>query len=274
MEIIQATREEMGVIGSQLAGSGWAEANAGNISVLLPPGSDETIWDGEVVTEPLPVPVPELSGRTFMVTAAGSRFRQLTRLMNTEIVPVRISADGLKTVRLAGDREPTSELSTHVLVLAEAAGRGWQTASLVHTHSTHMLALSSSDLPAEMLEEAVNRSHPEISVLISRGVRFLDFMAPGTWELGRETADAFRESDCVIWRKHGILGLGKDIDSACDAVEAVEKAARLLLLEMSAFGKFVGLKDRDLKLQRDPDELKEEEEEEEDENIIPPAPPP
>lgn len=276
MEIIQATRKEIGDIGSQLAGSGWAEANAGNISVLLPPGSDETVWDGDVVTEPLPVPVPELSGRTFMITAAGSRFRQLTRLMNTEIVPVRISADGLKIVRLAGDREPTSELSTHVLVLAEAAGRGWQTASLVHTHSTHMLALSSSDLPAEMLEEAVNRSHPEIAVLLSRGVRFLDFMAPGTWELGRETADAFRESDCVIWRKHGILGLGMDIDSACDAVEVVEKAAMLLLLEMSAFGKFVGLKDRDLRLQRGPGDLEEEEEEEveeEDESIIPPAPP-
>lgn len=275
MNIIQATREEMGTIGSQLAGSGWAEANAGNVSVLLPPGSDETVWDGDVVTEPLPAPVPELSGRTFMVTAAGSRFRQLTRLMNTEIVPVRISADGLKTVRLAGDREPTSELSTHVLVLAEAAGRGWQTASLVHTHSTHMLALSSSDLPAEMLEEAVNRSHPEISILISRGVRFLDFMAPGTWELGRETADAFRESDCVIWRKHGILGLGRDINSACDAVEVVEKAARLLLLEMSAFGKFVGLKDRDMRLQRGPDEIEvEEEEEEEDDSILPPVPPP
>lgn len=263
----------MGVIGSQLAGSGWAEANAGNISVLLPPGSDETIWDGDVVTEPLPAPLPELSGRTFMVTAAGSRFRQLTRLMDTEIVPVRISADGLKIVRLACDREPTTELSTHVLVLAEAAGRGWQTASLVHTHSTHMLALSSSDLPAEMLEEAVNRSHPEISILIGRGVRFLDFMAPGTWELGRETAAAFRESDCVIWRKHGILGLGRDIDSACDAVEVVEKAARLLLLEMSAFGKFVGLKDRDLKLQRGPDELEEEAGDADDDSILPPAPP-
>ena len=79
-------------------------------------------------------------------------------------------------------------------------------------------------------------------------------MTPGTWELGEKTAEAFSESDCVIWRKHGILGLGRDIDSACDAVEVVEKAARLLLLEKSAFGKFVGLKDRDLMLSRNTDE--------------------
>lgn len=272
MDLVEATREEIGTVAAQLARIGWAEANAGNISVLLPEGSDSGIWDGEVVTEDLPMPIPELSGRTFMITIAGSRFRKLISRMDREIVPVRISADGMKVVRLACDGQPSTEFSTHVLVLAQAAGRGWETASLVHTHSTHMLALSSSDLPAEMLEDAVNRSHPEISLLMKRGVRFLDFMAPGTWELGLETAAAFRESDCVIWRKHGILGLGHDLDAACDAVEVVEKAARLLLLEKSAFGKFVGLKDRDLDLQRGsrdsgPDDTEEEE------TSLPPGPP-
>lgn len=250
MELIRRTRQDIARIAAQLAGSGWAEANAGNISVLLPAGSDDALWDGEVLSDPLPIPVPELAGRSFLITAAGSRFRMMLQQQDREIIPVRVSADGLKVIRLRSSREPTSEFSTHILVLAEAVGRGWDEASLVHTHSTHMLALSSSDLPAEMLEDAVNRSHPEISLLMRRGVKFLDFMTPGIWELGEETAKAFRESDCVIWRKHGILGLGRDIDSACDAVEVVEKAARLLLLEKSAFGKFVGLKDRDLQLSR------------------------
>jgi len=251
MDLIQSTKEDIGRIAAQLARTGWAEANAGNISVLLPEGSDSSIWDADVISDILPSPIPELAGRTFMVTCAGSRFRKLPRELDTEIIPVRVSADGMKVIRLATGKEPTSEFSTHLLVLAEATNRGWKTASLVHTHSTHMLALSSSDLPAEMLEDAVNRSHPEVSLLMNRGVRFLDFLTPGTWELGEETAKAFRESDCVIWRKHGILGLGKDIDSACDAVEVVEKAARLLLLEKSAFGKFVGLKDRELTLSRE-----------------------
>jgi rhamnulose-1-phosphate aldolase len=272
MDLIEATREEIGTVAAQLARSGWAEANAGNISVLLPSGSDSSIWDGEVTTEELPVPIPELSGRTFMITTAGSRFRKLISRMDTEIIPVRVSADGMKVIKLAADRQPTTEFSTHVLVLAQAAGRGWETASLVHTHSTHMLALSSSDLPAEMLEDAVNRSHPEISLLMKRGVRFLDFMTPGTWELGIETAAAFRESDCVIWRKHGILGLGRDLDEACDAVEVVEKAAKLLLLERSAFGKFVGLKDRDLMIETGIYE-EETDEQEEDETNLPPGPP-
>lgn len=273
MDIIQSTREDIGRIATQLVSMGWAEANAGNISVLLPEGTDDTIWEGKVFSDPLPVPIPELAGRTFLVTCAWSRFRTLQQKLDTEVVPVRISSDGLKIIRLEGSKDPTSEFSTHLLVLAGAVSRGWPIASLVHTHSTHMLALSSSDLPGEMLEDAVNRSHPEISLLLGRGVRFLDYMIPGTWELGVETAKAFEDSDCVIWRKHGILGLGRDIDSACDAVEVVEKAARLLLLEKSAFGKFVGLKDREL-VPKDP--LSKDESDEDIDNTnsdLPPGPP-
>jgi len=273
LNLITTTKENIGRIAAQLARTGWAEANAGNISVLLPEGADSSIWDEDVVSDILPSPIPELAGRTFLVTCAGSRFRKLSRELDTEIVPVRVSADGMKVIRPASGKKPTSEFSSHLLVLAETTNRGWETASLVHTHSTHMIALSSSDLPAEMLEDAVNRSHPEIALLMKRGVRFLDYMTPGTWELGKETAKAFRESDCVIWRKHGILGLGKDIDSACDAVEIVEKAARLLLLEKSAFGKFVGLKDRDFIRARDTGEnLSDPEYDNPDSPVVPDLP--
>ncbi len=271
MDLIRTTKEDICRIAAELARTGWAEANAGNISVLLPEGSDSSIWDEDVVSDILPSPIPELAGRTFLVTCAGSRFRKLSLELDTEIVPARVSADGMKVIRLAAGKEPTTEFSSHLLVLAEATNRGWKTASLVHTHSTHMLALSSSDLPAEMLEDAVNRSHPEVSLLMKRGVRFLDYMAPGTWELGVETARAFRESDCVIWRKHGILGLGKDVDSACDAVEVVEKAARLLLLEKSAFGKFVGLKDKDLQLTENGHNDESDAESDEINDPLPPA---
>ena len=174
-DLARSTREDIGRIAAQLARMGWAEANAGNISVLLPKGSDDDLWHADIVTEELPDPVPELAGRTFLITTAGSRFRRLMSDLENEIVLVRVTSDGMKTVRVAADKKPTSEFSSHLLVLAEAVDRGWPTASLVHTHSTHMLALSSSDLPAEMLEDAVNRSHPEISILMERGSGFWIF---------------------------------------------------------------------------------------------------
>jgi rhamnulose-1-phosphate aldolase len=259
-DAIRLVREDIVRIAAHLTTMGWAEANAGNISVLIPLGLD-SIWDGETVTELLPEPVPAMAGRTFMVTAAGSRFRRLSMDMEWDILPVKVSSDGCSVITLRGARRPTSEFSSHLHVLAAALERGWTSASLVHTHSTSMLALSSSDLPGEMLEDAVNRAHPEVERLLYRGVRFLDYYTPGTWELGKLTAEAFGKSDCVVWRKHGILGLGKDIDSACDAVEVIEKAARILLLEKSAFGKFLGLKDRELMIAGEiPREVQQEEE--------------
>lgn len=247
LDTAHGVRMDIVRIAAHLTTMGWAEANAGNISVLLPLGQDD-IWDGETSSEDLPEPIPALAGRTFLVTAAGSRFRRLHLDMESDILPVRVSSDGCRVITLKDSKSPTSEFSSHLHVLAAALERGWRSASLVHTHSTSMLALSSSDLPGEMLEDAVLRAHPEVERLLYRGVRFLDYHTPGTWELGKLTAEAFAKSDCVVWRKHGILGLGQDIDAACDAVEVIEKAARILLLEKSAFGRFLGLKDRELVL--------------------------
>jgi rhamnulose-1-phosphate aldolase len=229
---------------SHLASMGWAEANAGNISILLPPGADAL--EGRTLSEKLPRQVEGLAGRTILVTVSGSRFRNAAVRPERSIVPVKVSLDGCSIERPDGSAPPTSELGTHLMVHALAPGRGQETTALVHTHSTSMLALSSCDLPSELLEDAIRRAHPEISILLPRGVRLLEMMAPGSWDLGEATAKLFGSADCVVWRKHGILGFGGDVDSACDAVEVVEKAARILLQERAAFGRFFGLKDREL----------------------------
>jgi len=237
-------REDIARTATHLASMGWAEANAGNISILLPPAMQAV--DGRTLSEALPRPVPGLAGRSLLVTVSGSRFRNASRDMDRSIVPVRVSMDGERMERPDGTPPPTSELGTHLLVHELAPDRKLESTALVHTHSTSMLALSSSDLPAEMLEDAIGRAHPEISILMPRGVKLLEMMAPGSWELGAATAELFGSADCVVWRKHGILGFGADVDSACDAVEVVEKAARILLQERAAFGRFFGLKDREL----------------------------
>lgn len=229
---------------THLASMGWAEANAGNISILLPPGME--VLEGKTLSEKLPRRVEGLAGRSILVTVSGSRFRNAALGPRKSIVPVKVSLDGASMERPDGSPPPTSELGTHLLVHALAPRRGRESAALVHTHSTSMLALSSCELPSELLEDAIRRAHPEISILLPRGVRLLEMMAPGSWELGAATAELFEQADCVVWRKHGILGFGPDVDSACDAVEVVEKAARILLQERSAFGRFFGLKDREL----------------------------
>ncbi len=245
MKNLDATKFDIAEVASHLARMGWSEANAGNISVLMPRG---TVFDpGENPNSyHLPEPVQVLAGRTLVITATGSRFRRLTRDINTQIIPLTISERGTAALWPSHLPGPTSEIGTHIQVHSLSPDMGWKGSAIVHTHSTKMLTLSSSDLPGEMLQDAVERAHPEISILMKKGLAFLDFAPPGTWDLGRETMERFKNANAVIWRKHGILGFAEDIEMACDYVEMTEKAAEILLLEKSAFGNFLGLKDREL----------------------------
>jgi rhamnulose-1-phosphate aldolase len=245
MKNIAAARKDIAEIASHLAQMGWCEANAGNLSILLP---RSTVFDpGENPNSyHFPEPVRSLASRTLMVTATGSRFRRIYSDFTSQILPIKITEFGTAALWPSNLPGPTSEIGTHIQVHSLAPDMGWESSAIVHTHSTKMLALSSSDLPGEMVQEAVERAHPEISILMRKGLAFLDFAPPGTWELGEKTKNEFKRANAVVWRKHGILGFAQDIQMACDYVEVIEKAAEILLLEKSAFGVFLGLKDREL----------------------------
>ncbi len=245
MKNLNEIKNDIAEIASHLAQMGWSEANAGNISVLLPREMSFEESDNPK-SYTLLEPVKELAGRTILVTASGSRFRRMKRDLDTQIVPITISQYGTTATWPSKYPNPTSEISTHILVHSLSPEANWDESAIVHTHSTQMLALSSCDMPGEMLKEAVNRAHPEITTLMKKGLSFLDFAPPGTWELGRKTKNEFKKADSVIWRKHGILGYANDIEMACDYVEMVEKAAEILILEKGAFGYFLGLKNTEL----------------------------
>jgi len=191
---------EIARVAHHLAAMGWCEGNAGNISMLLPRG-EYTPEDNLQASMPLPEQLRPLAGRTILITTSGSRFRRMMLDRESAIVPVTVSRFGNSILWPQEFKRPSSEISTHLQVLALAEARGWPAASIVHTHSTSMLALSSSDLPGETLEDAMWRAHPELSQLLDRGLHFLDFQTPGTWELGRSTAELFAHSggfDMVI----------------------------------------------------------------------------
>ena len=245
MSDLETIRKSIAGVAFHLARMGWSEGNAGNISVLLPRGTEVELGPNPSSYH-FPEPQRSLAGRTIMITATGSRFRRMKLDLDKQIVPMTITEFGTAALWPSEYPDPTSELGTHVQVHSLAPDLDWKTSAIVHTHSTGMLALSSSDIPGDMLQEAVDRAHPEITILMRKGISFIDFAPPGTWQLGTETMKCFRKSDAVVWRKHGILGFAPDLELACDYVEMTEKAAQILLLARSAFGCFQGLKDREL----------------------------
>ena len=232
-EFRRALADAAGVAGL-LWERGWAERNAGNLSCdvteLLPPaGGGE--WRS------LPQGAPDLAGRRLLVTAAGSRMRDVARTPDRWCVVLDIGPEGAAfrvgwPGRDATSLQPTSELPAHLAIHAALRRRGAAHRAVVHAHPTELLALSHD---RRLLDEARLNAllwslHPESVVVVPEGVAVVPYALPGTAELGRAAGAAMERHDVALWEKHGAVAVGSDPAGAFDLIDTVNKAARVLLL--------------------------------------------
>ena len=123
----------------------------------------------------------------------------------------------------AGEREPSSEYRLHVAIYAARD----DAKAIVHTHSTHALALSMmpsvGDLPT--LTE-------EVEVLVKGPVPIASYVPAGTQELADRAAEILGAipGRALILARHGVVGLGESVEEALLVCELVEKAAKIDLL--------------------------------------------
>lgn len=123
--------------------------------------------------------------------------------------------------KLAGDREPSSEFRLHVAIYAARD----DAQAIVHTHSTHALALSmvADELP--MLTE-------EMEVLVKGVAPIALYVPAGTQQLADQAAQILSKtpSKGLILARHGVVGLGNTLEEALLVCQLVEKAAQTQLL--------------------------------------------
>lgn len=218
---------------------GWAERNAGNLSCdvtdIVPAG----LADKAPLTR-LGAEYPALSGRCLLVTAAGSRMRDVAHEPDAWCGVLQFSGD-VATYRTVwcGDGAaftPTSELPSHLAIHAALRRRGASPRAIVHAHPTELLALSLE--PGFGDEGRFNRLlwslHPETVVVVPSGVAVVPYVMPGTVEQGMVAGRAMETHDIALWRKHGAVAVGEDFGAAFDLLDTVNKAARLYLLCRSA----------------------------------------
>ncbi|MCU0303047.1 MAG: rhamnulose-1-phosphate aldolase [Thermoanaerobaculales bacterium] len=232
---------------------GWAEASAGNISadvselLKVPPSK------GRAGTA-LPTPLPALAGRSFLVTATGSRFRDLRRAPEDKVCLVEVSPAGDHVswrgiVWNAGDIRPSSELISHLGIHAVLREQRSDHRAILHAHPTHLATLTHLERCSGSAE--LNRLlwsiHPEVKLLAPRGATMLPHLVPGSNELGAATTRAVRDgADTVLWRYHGCLAHAPDASTALDRIHVLDKAARMVLLCLASGEPWRGLDDREL----------------------------
>lgn len=227
---------------------GWAECNAGNLSIDVTRSmarSDARL--ASVRREQLAAAYPSLAGRFFLVTGSGRRFRDFARDAEHNSMLLRLDdGGGSYTVLWGGlnglDFRPTSELPTHLLLHQFLVSSDAKETAVLHTHPTDLIALT--HMPDCRHQGNLNRVLwsvlPEVKVFLPRGVGLVPYRVPGSQELAVATERVVREGHTVaVWQFHGCLALGDGPADAFDRIDTANKAARVAL-QCRAAGHRVG----------------------------------
>ncbi|MDR3709663.1 MAG: class II aldolase/adducin family protein [Capsulimonadaceae bacterium] len=246
----------IGEAGKRLVQIGACEGAAGNISVFM--GWEAYIERDfpRVAQYDLPIHVPELAGKVFVVTGSGRRLGEIAYDPEANLAIARINEGGttceLHTSPRALFQKPTSEFNTHLALHRSAILRdNLNFHAIIHAQPLHLTYLS--HLPEYQntvtLSKRILRWQPETIVNLPMGVAYLPFELPGSPELMRATVGAMEQGHrVVLWAKHGVMARSDlSVKRAADRIEYAETGAHYEYLDLAAGGKASGLSDAELR---------------------------
>lgn len=235
---------------------GWAEKNAGNISVSLKDVFELSASECRSLPHTdLPVACKNLAGRCCLVTGTGKRMRDIARepLKNILIIRIDESGKGYHTVFPEGEEllptlRPTSELSSHLSIHSMNEERRSRHRVVIHTHVNEFCALTqSSDFCDERrLNHIIWSMHPEAKIFVPAGVGFVPYHLPGSEALAAATVEALKKHDVAIWEKHGVFATDATPDDTFDLIDIIAKSASVFFMSRSAGIVPDGLTDRQI----------------------------
>lgn len=221
---------------------GWHERNGGNLSYRMTGDDVESIKDRLSSAGrhyDMAFSIPELAGEYFTVTGSGRYMRNVPLAPEKNIGIIRIDDKGSGYDILWGLEEgakPTSELPTHLMNhYARMKATDGACRVIYHAHPANITALTYTLPPdARTYSRILWQSETECAVVFPEGVGVVDWMVPGSIEIGIETAKLISSYRAVIWTFHGIFGSGNDFDETFGLIHTIEKAAEIYLKAKSA----------------------------------------
>jgi len=234
---------------------GWAERNAGNISVniskLIP---KEFLKPENHPFVEMTLSYPELAGMSFLVTGTGKRMRDLARKPLDNALLIQLNDQGNGYYILSREKNshdvfmPTSELPTHLGIHLMVKRRGSKETVVLHTHATELVALTQIKeyCDQEKLNKLLWGMHPETMVFVPSGIGFVPYVTPGTEDIANESLKVLKEHPIVLWEKHGVFCIGESIIDTFDNIDIMAKSAKIFFLTRGAGYAPEGLSDEEL----------------------------
>ncbi len=264
--------EEISQVARYLWEKGWAERNAGNISLNVTGILAENHSDAFdlLASEPLKVKYPLLKGNYFIITPTGSRMRELTRNTIENLCYIRINDEGDGYTHLpsavfeslfpvqsyTGGAKmesvfpvPSSELPAHLAIHEMFLREQPENKAVIHTHTTELIALTqiSSFQSSASINKLLWGMHPETVMFVPKGSGFVPYTLPGTEAIAAATVEELKQHPMVIWEKHGVFATGESITSAFDTIDLMAKSARIYFMVRQSGYEPEGLTDEQIR---------------------------
>ena len=232
---LQAEIDKVAEVARYLWTKGWAERNGGNITVNITEWVDDGMRAKSAISDPRPIGavLPHLEGCWFYCKGTGKRMRDLARdpMGNGSIIRLLPDCAHYEIVADA-PVAPTSELPSHLAVHDYLLAKGSPYRASLHTHPIELVALTHSrkwmekDAATHLLWSMI----PETRAFCPRGLGMVPYLLPSSVELAEATVRTLDEDyDVVMWEKHGVFAVDRDIMDAFDQVDVLNKAAQIYI---------------------------------------------
>lgn len=246
---------EVSEVADYLWQRGWAERNAGNISVNIDHfiKKDLKIKLSDFNSFELSSSYPELTDMFFFITGTGKRMRDLAKnpLKNALIIKINEKGNAywiISQKKKCQNFLPTSELPTHLSIHQKIKQSSSENKVVIHTHTNELVALT--QIKEYCNQESLNKMlfgmHPETIIFVPNGIGFVEYTMPGTENIAKKTIEVLENHDVALWEKHGVFAIGESVLDTFDMIDILAKSARIFFMCKSAGYNPEGLSNEEL----------------------------
>lgn len=232
----------IGEAGRRMSEIEATEGAAGNISLYIGWPLDPRRTFSKVETIPLPEPIPELAGKSFIITGSGRRLREIIDNPAGNLGFLTVNEGGttglLHTAPGRLFERLTSEFNSHLAVHRDQVRlTGTNFHAFVHAQPPYLTYLShiAKYRDEKFLNQHILRWEPETIVNLPEGVGVIPFKLPGSAELMAATVQSLRTHRIVLWSKHGVVARSDiSVKRASDRIEYAETGARYEYMNLAS----------------------------------------
>jgi L-fuculose-phosphate aldolase len=124
--------------------------------------------------------------------------------------------------QIEGDYKPSSELTMHTNAYKVRDSIG----AVIHAHSPYLTAHAICNKPVE------SKAFCEM-IAIFKKINVAPYGRPGTEKIFKHVPEFLKTENIVLLANHGVLAVGKDIESAFNTIEVAETITKTLTIAKS-----------------------------------------